>query len=141
MSPSQSGVRHRYGKHIAPYALNLATADGHPRAMAFSSGLPKRTIAGIAAHPFYSGLVDAEAGSTVTPSHLAAARQDLRTLHIGWVLIWLPKWVPAFPPGPPQPDRPDGPDRRVIRYLAATGFAFDYRADSVLVYRPAARHR
>lgn len=127
----------KYGTHLAPYALNLATADGHPRAMSFSSGVPERTIAGIKGHPFYFWLVSAERGGQVTGSRLAAARQDLKTLHIGWVLIWLPRWVPSFPLESAQPDRPTGRDRNVMRYLEATGFVFDYRADSVIVYRPA----
>jgi hypothetical protein len=126
-----------YGNPDAPYALNPATADGHPRAMSYSSGVPERTIAGIEAHPFYSGLVDAEEGDTVTPGHLAAARRDLRTLHVGWVLIWGPRWVPSFPQGKINTARQDRLDQRVMRYLAETGFAFDYQADSVLVYRPA----
>jgi hypothetical protein len=82
-------------------------------------------------------LVDVENGRAVTPSQLAAARQDVRKLHVGWVLIWLPNWVPSFPLERIGPDRPDAHDRHVMRYLAATGFRFDYRADNVLVYRPA----
>jgi hypothetical protein len=127
----------KYGTHLAPYALNLATADGHPRAMSFSSGVPERTIDGIKAHPFYSGLVEAEKDGKVTPWRLAAARRDLRTLHIGWVLIWLPRWVPSFPLARPKTDRPTAADEQVMHYLAETGFTFDYRADGVLVYRPA----
>jgi hypothetical protein len=128
----------KYGTELPPYALNLATADGHPRAVSYTSGVPKRTVAAIKAHAFYAVLVDVEKGRAVTPSQLAAARQDLRTLHIGWVLIWLPNWVPSFPLERIGPDRPDAQDKQVMRYLAATGFRFDYRADNVLVYRPAA---
>jgi hypothetical protein len=127
----------KFGTHLAPYALNLATADGHPRAMSFSSGVPLRTIAAIKAHAFYAGLNEAEHNRTVKPAQVAEARQDLRALHIGWVLIWLPDWVPSFPVERPEPNRPDAHDRHVMGYLAATGFRFDYRADGVLVYRPA----
>ena len=126
----------KFGSQLAPYALNLATADGHPRSISFSSGVPRRTIDAIKAHPFYAGLAEAERNRTLTPSQLAAARRDLRTLHIGWALLWLPRWVPSFPPGRPGPTRPDGRDRHIMRFLTATGFAFDYRADGVLVYRP-----
>ena len=122
---------------LPPYALNLATADGHPRAVSYTAGVPKRTVAAIKAHAFYAALVDAQEGRAVTPAQLAAARQDLRKLDIGWVLIWLPNWVPSFPEQRIGPDRPDAQDRHVMRYLAATGFTFDYRADNVLVYRPA----
>jgi hypothetical protein len=127
----------KYGTQLAPYALNLATEDGHPRAVSYTSGTPVRTIAAIKAHPFYSGLVALEEGGKVTRSQLAAARRDLRKLHVGWVLIWLPNWVPTFPMERIGPAAPDAQDRHVMRYLAATGFKFDYQADDVLVYRPA----
>jgi hypothetical protein len=119
------------------YALTLATQDGHPRAMSYASGVPMRTINGIRAHPFYSGLVDAENGATVTPAHVALAQQDLRTLHIGWVVIWGPNWTPSFPLGHIDTKQRDRQNRRAINYLAETGFKFDYQADGVLVYRPA----
>ncbi|HUA40004.1 MAG TPA: hypothetical protein VMA32_00430 [Streptosporangiaceae bacterium] len=128
----------KYGTQLAPYALNLATADGHPRAISFSSGVPQRTIEAIKAHAFYAGLVAAERDRTLTSAQVAAARRDLPALHVGWVLIWLPRWVPRFPLGPPASDQPDAQDRHVISFLTETGFAFDYRADGVLVYRPAA---
>jgi hypothetical protein len=54
----------------------------------------------------------------VPAARLAAARRDVRGMHIGWVLVW------------------SGTPRRVITYLTSTGFAFDYRADRVSVYRP-----
>jgi hypothetical protein len=127
----------KYGTHLAPYALNLATADGHPRAISFSSGVPQRTINAIKAHAFYAGLDTAELNHTPPPAQVAAARRDLRTLHVGWVLIWLPNWVPSFPIIRHKADQPDAADRHVMRYLAETGFKFDYRADGVLVYRPA----
>ena len=127
----------KYGTHLAPYALNLATADGHPRAISFSSGVPERTINAIKAHAFYAGLDTAELNHTPPPAQVAAARRDLRKLDIGWVLIWLPNWVPSLPIIRPKQDQPDGADRHVMRYLVATGFKFDYRADGVLVYRPA----
>jgi hypothetical protein len=128
----------KYGSTaLPPYSLNLATADGHPRAVSYSAGVPKRTVAGIRSRAFYAVLVDVENGRAATPSQLAAARQDLRALHVGWVLVWLPNWVPSFPLQRIGADRPDAQDRRVMSYLAATGFRFDYRADNVLVYRPA----
>ena len=130
-------VKYGFPAGAPQYALNLATQDGHPRAMSYVSGVPMRTIDGIAAHPFYSGLVDAENGTTVTPAHLAAARQDLRTLHIGWVVIWGPSWTPSFPMGHIDTKQRDRVNRRAIKYLEETGFKFDYQADGVLVYRPA----
>jgi hypothetical protein len=125
-----------YGAHVRPYALVLATADGHPRGISISSGVPRRTIAGIRRHPFYSGLVAAETGKKITPAHLAAARRDLRKLDVGWILVWLPRWSPRYPLGTAAPAPPDSFDPRVLRYLAETGSVFDYRADGVIVYRP-----
>jgi hypothetical protein len=49
---------------------------------------------------------------------IAAARQDARRMDIGWVIVW--HQTP-----------------NTLRYLARTGFRFDYRAGKVLVYRPA----
>jgi len=130
-------VKYGFQPGAPQYALNLQTQDGHPRAMSYVSGVPMRTINGIAAHPFYSGLVDAENGTTVTPAQLAAARQDLRTLHIGWVVIWGPTWTPSFPMGHIDTKERDRVNRRAIQYLDELGFKFDYQADGVLVYRPA----
>jgi len=67
----------RYGSHVRPYALVLATADGHPRGISISSGVPRRTISGIKRHPFYSGLVAAETGRPITPVE-SVARNLLR---------------------------------------------------------------
>lgn len=77
------------------------------------------------AQPFYCGLVAAQQRRTVSAARLAAARRDARRLRIGWVLVW------------PTPSR-RWPRARptVLRYLQATGFRFDYRADGVSVYRP-----
>ena len=80
--------------------------------------------------PFYADLIRAEcqpranAGredcTNVPPAALSAARRSSRQMDIGWVLLW---------PGTPQTVHP---------YLRETGFTFDYQADGVRVYRPAA---
>jgi hypothetical protein len=119
-----------YGKQGAPPALVLATEDGHPRAIAYTSWVAATTRNEIAGHPFYAQLVRAEsgiplaplrspAGNQVTPAELAAARRDLRGLGIGWALIWTRH--PGIPP--------------VAAYLKAAGFRFDYRIDGAIVYR------
>jgi hypothetical protein len=108
-----------YGSPTAREALVLATADGHPRAISYTSWVPAPTKAGIARHPFYALLVAAQHGQVIPPARLAAARQDARRMDIGWVLVW------------------SGTPHRVIGYLTGTGFVFDYRADQVSVYRPA----
>jgi hypothetical protein len=110
-----------YGSGISPRPLLLATADGHPRAISYSSWVPAPTAAAITGHAFYAGLIAAQHGQRSSPVQRAAARQDAGRMDIGWVLGW-------------QRLRP-----AVRRYLTATGFRFSYRADGVSVYRPASR--
>ncbi|HUL28407.1 MAG TPA: hypothetical protein VLW44_21820 [Streptosporangiaceae bacterium] len=130
-----------YGTKAPPFALALATADGHPRGISVSSAVPRRTIAGIRQHPFYAGLVAAEKGRTVTPAQLAAARQDLRELKVGWILVWPPKWIPNFPLGTAGPPPRHLHYQAIQRYLTETGAVLDYQADGVMVYRPSALPR
>ena len=115
-----------YGTGISNQALLLATADGHPRAVAYASWVPRPTAAAINAQPFYRGLVAAQRRRLVSSRRLAAARRDARRLDIGWVLVW------------PTPGRLiTRAMPLVVRYLSLAGFVFDYRADGVSVYRPA----
>jgi len=114
-----------YGGQFAAQSLVLATADGHPRAISYTSWVPAATIRGIKKHPFYTLLVSSSnyiAGTPVvlkaSAAELADARRDARRMHIGWVLVWTPNPL-------------------IARYLAATGFRLDYRADGAAVYRPA----
>jgi hypothetical protein len=106
-----------YGSPIPRQALVLATADGHPRAVSYTSWVPAATKAGITRHPFYVDLVAVQNGHQVSAAGLAAARLDVRRMNIGWVLDW-------------------GASQQVTRYLTDTGFVFDYQADQVSVYRP-----
>jgi len=108
------------GSAFNPEDQVLATADGHPRAIAYLSRIPAPTLAAIRKNAFYLGLLRLEDGESAdTPAQLAAARVNAQRLHIGWVLVW-------------------NQDPAVQSYLARTGFRFDYKADGVLVYRPAA---
>jgi hypothetical protein len=109
-----------YGSSIARPAFLLATADGHPRAISYTSWVPKTTTRWFKRHPFYVELVAVQNGNQVSPAALAAAQGDVRRMHIGWVLDW-------------------GTSRQVTQYLTDTGFVFDYRADQVSVYRPGSR--
>jgi hypothetical protein len=109
-----------YGLEPDARAILMATADGHPRAICYTSWVPTRTIAAIERHPFYVQLNNAQQGRKVGQEQAAQARADLRTLHVGWVVVWLPKTDPAL-----------------SHYLSATGFRFAYRADGASVYRPA----
>jgi hypothetical protein len=114
-----------YGGQFAAQSLVLATNDGHPRAVSYTSWVPAATLRGITKHLFYTLLVSSSnyiAGEPVVlkASHaqLAAAQQDARRMGIGWVLVWSTNPLEA-------------------RYLTATGFRLDYRADGAAVYRPA----
>ncbi len=109
-----------YGARISIRPLLLGTADGHPRAISYSSWVPGKTWDGIYAHMFFRQLVYAQNGAPIDAQQLAAARRDLTHLNIGWVLIW-------------RAMRPS-----VINYLEATGFRYYYQADGVTVLRPAA---
>jgi hypothetical protein len=109
-----------YGQPPTTQAILIATADGHPRAACYTSWVPTRTVTKIAGHPFYAQLNEAQQGWERTRAQIAAARADLRTLPVGWVLVWLPELNHAL-----------------SQYLSATGFAFSYRADGASVYRPA----
>jgi hypothetical protein len=108
-----------YGLEPDAQAILMATADGHPRAICYTSWVPTRTITAIEHHPFYVELNQAQLGYPVGRAQVATARADLRTLPVGWVVVWLPQ-----------------PDPALSRYLSATGFRFAYRADGASVYRP-----
>ena len=117
----------REGAAFDPESQVLATADGHPRAVAYLSRIPAGTLAGIRRDPFYAGLLDAQGaprvlteqltGTTSYQGLLAAARQAARRTDIGWVVLWQ-----------------RSPE--IQRYLRQTGFRLDYTADGAQVYRP-----
>jgi hypothetical protein len=114
-----------YGGEFAAESLVMATSDGHPRGVSYTSWVPAGVIARIKQHPFYAVMVACQnwiPGKTVvvhaSPARLAAARRDAKKLGVGWVLVWTRNPV-------------------VVRYLADTGFRLDYQADGVAVYRPA----
>jgi 4-amino-4-deoxy-L-arabinose transferase-like glycosyltransferase len=106
------------GAQFSPEAQVLATADGHPRAVAYLARVPAATLAGIRAEPFYAGLLSAQDGNQrLSPARLRAARLNARAMDVRWVLVWRRSSA-------------------VLSYLDGTGFRFGYRADGVSVYRP-----
>ena len=109
----------QWGENPDAQAILLATEDGHPRAFTYSSWVPSKTLTAIQHHQFYFQLNQAQHGYARTAAQIAAARADLRTLHVGWLLVWLPDPSPAL-----------------SQYLSGTGFRFAYRADGASVYRP-----
>ena len=114
------------GAAFDPEAEVQATADGHPRTVAYISRLPESILAAVKRHPFYGDLLDAQGepaavyhrlqASRAHPAWLAAARLDARRMHVGWAIVW-------------------SPTPEILRYLRAVGFRFAYRADGALVYR------
>ncbi len=110
------------GQSFPAQALMLAVEDGHPRAVSYTSWVPQPTSHGIiVGHAFYRCLGSAQARwRKCAGGRLEAARQDLRRLHVGWVLVW----------------NADHPRPSVTQYLTSTGFHVAYRADDVTVWRP-----
>jgi len=142
-----------YGVPFFPQALVMATEDGHPRSIAYTSRIPVNTIKAVSAHPFYSYLVSIQhqvprvcpwavtnsslvlgcqhppgvvpsTSLKITPSQLAAAKRDATRMGIGWAVMW---------------KRNISADGIVRPYLLHTGFRFDYRDGNVLVYRHTGR--
>jgi len=111
----------QWGENPDARAVLMATEDGHPRAFCYSSWVPTKTLAALQHHPFYWQLNKAQHGYVRTPAQIAAARADLRTLNIGWLLVWQ-----------------QNPSHALSEYLSGTGFRFAYRADGVSVYQPSA---
>ncbi|HEY7882861.1 MAG TPA: hypothetical protein VID31_18560 [Streptosporangiaceae bacterium] len=107
-----------YGSGVNARSLLMATADGHPRAISYTSWVPRHTTAGVRAHPFYARLNAAQHGRDSTPQQLAAARRDARRMHVGWVIDWKPR----------TPE--------ISRFLAGAGFRLDYTVSGAAVYRP-----
>jgi hypothetical protein len=119
------------GAGFNPEAEVQATADGHPRAIAYISRLPESELAAVKRHPFYADLLEAQEAPSALytslftdrsgdPARLAAARLDARRMNLGWAIAWSSTPV-------------------IVHYLTAVGFRFDYRADGATVYRmPAA---
>jgi hypothetical protein len=107
------------GLPFAPESQVLATADGHPVAVANISRTPPATDRGIQSQAFYTELMAVQKGrSRFSAERLREAALNARAINIGWVLLWTQ-------------------DRNVVHFLRETGFRFAYRADGVSVYRPA----
>jgi hypothetical protein len=107
------------GFKMQPESLVLATDDGHPRAISYSSWVPQPTRAGILKNPFYRCLYGAQNGQrhACDAAQIAQARASLRHgPQIGWVIVWHSRTRAARP--------------SVINYLKATGFFIDYRVNT-----------
>ncbi|MGN6795381.1 MAG: hypothetical protein ACTHJW_23575, partial [Streptosporangiaceae bacterium] len=81
------------GQPISPSALLIATHDEHPRSIAYTAWVSKLTNKGIAKHAFYRYLYVAEKAGHLYPTRIAAARADLRSMHVGWAIEWRNVWT------------------------------------------------
>jgi hypothetical protein len=108
------------GFKMQPESLILATDDGHPRAISYTSWVPQPTRAGILKDPFYRCLYGAQNGqrNACGAAQVARALDSLRhgSRKIGWVIVWHSRTRAARP--------------SVINYLRATGFYIDYRVET-----------
>jgi hypothetical protein len=146
-------------------ALVMATADGHPRSIAYTSRLPVGTRNAVNAHPFYADLIAIQHEVPLTcPWRVPAqAESSMGCPHPYGVAVrgaWaVPSDVAKLnTPGELAEARRDAARMNigwavvwkrngsvasfVLPYLRATGFRFAYRTcgkDSVLVYKRSAK--
>ena len=97
-----------------PSELVLATEDGHPRAISYTSWVPANTAAAIRKHPFYRWLRFAERGAVLTAAQVQAARRDAARMGVAWAVVW----------------RRAGTS---VSYLTRVGFAYSYRVGRIEV--------
>ena len=117
----RGGLPERYGAEFEPEALALASSDGHPRAISYTSWIPVPTLRAVRRHPFYARLAAAQSGRPSDAGQASLARADARRMDVGWVLVWRAT-------------------AEVLHYLEQTDFRLAYRADGVAVYRPGPQH-
>jgi hypothetical protein len=146
-----------YGSPFFAKALVMATADGHPRAIAYTSRAPDYTIRAIQAHPFYRYLNLMQhqrpmvcpwalpAPGTLRPGHQEEATGCPLTVGVA------PLGKLKLSPAQLAAARRDASRMHVgwavvwkrnisissfvLAYLKATGFNWKYRDGNVLVYK------
>jgi hypothetical protein len=104
------------GFRLPPQSLILATEDGHPRAVSYTSWVPQPTINGIWRIPFYEYLFHAQLGSKYSHNGrvMMAVRRSAARRNINWVIVWRGKG--------------EGVRKGVIPFLYAAGFKIEKRA-------------
>ncbi|HEX5190223.1 MAG TPA: hypothetical protein VFW16_11810, partial [Streptosporangiaceae bacterium] len=106
------------GLPFAPESQVLATADGHPIAVANLSRIPPNTDRGMHDQPFFNDLMTVQNGHYYFKQEsLRAAAMNARAVNVGWILLWTH-------------------NPHIEHYLRTVGFRFAYRANGVSVYRP-----
>jgi hypothetical protein len=146
-------------------ALVMATEDGHPRSIAYTSRVPRPTIDAINHHPFYAAMIDAEHEVARTcPWRPAGLPQALNScdhpygvvppgpqVAVNKVSEYLtPKRLAAAKADAARMNigwavvwkRNGSVSKFLLSYLQKTGFRWDYRypvhgKDTVLVYKRA----
>jgi hypothetical protein len=145
------------GAPFFPRALVMATADGHPRAIAYTSRIPQSAISKINAHPFYFDLIYIQhevplvcpwalpSAASARPGHQAEATGC--PLPVGVAPLHPIKLSPAQLAAAWQDasrlhigwvvvwKRNISVDSFVLQYIKRTGFKYAYRDGNVLVYQ------
>jgi hypothetical protein len=150
-----------YGSPFFAKALVMATADGHPRAIAYTSRAPEYAISAIEAHPFYRYLNLMQHQRPIVcpwalpaPGTLRPGHQEQATgcpVTVGVTPLTKLKLSPAQLAAAKRDasrlnigwavvwKRNISISGFVLAYLKATGFTWAYRDGNVLVYRHASR--
>jgi hypothetical protein len=146
-----------YGSPFFAKAMVMATEDGHPRAIAYTSRAPKYAITAVQAHPFYYYLNLMQHQRPVTCPWALPAPGTLRRGHqmeatgcpvtVGVAPLSKLKLSPAQLAAASRDagrmhlgwavvwKRNISISGFVLPYLKATGFIFKYRDGNVLVYK------
>jgi hypothetical protein len=151
------------GVPFFPQALVMATEDGHPRSIAYTSRVPQPTINAVNSHPFYADLIAVEHEvPEKCPWRPAGLPESLLSCqHPPGVVLPGPEAAPTSVAASLTPaalaaarrdaarmgvrwavvwKRNNSVSKFILSYLQQTGFRFAYRyplhgRDSVLVYR------
>ena len=148
------------GAQFFPQALVMATADGHPRAIAYTSRLPTPTKAAVLNHHFYADLISVEHDVPMTCPWRIPHQPHSQLLCLRPPGVTLPGLVTSsatLSAAEMAQARADAARMNIgwavvwkrnqsvasfiVPFLKATGFHFAYRTcgkDSVLVYQRAA---
>jgi hypothetical protein len=145
-----------YGAPFFPRALVMATADGHPRAIAYTSRVPESVIQRVSAHPFYRNLVYIQherpesclwspSDGRYLPGHQSQATGCPYPVGV------TPLTPIVLPPAQLLASARDASrlhfgwavvwkrnisvDQYVLTYLKDTGFRYAYRDHNVLIYQ------
>jgi len=149
-----------YGAPFFPKALVMATADGHPRAIAYTSRVPQYSVRAIEAHPFYRDLVYIQHQVSPSCPWAVPSRADQLSTQHPWLMNGCadpagvtPQYSLKLSPAQLAAARQDA--RRlgigwivvwkrnnsvqdfILPFVRDTGFKYAYRDHNVLVYRHA----